>query len=377
MTLSNKNNKYVRTLCAILFGLFSLLFLYFYQTDVMTLTQHVCSDGQTQYHRIMGTLLITLILFLVQLGVGRFFKHVSLLYALSYIPSLLFLTFLTCIHRTDATYTFGTMVYVMPAALVIFAAALLWMRKISYDTRSMYHYSLPILTLSNTAVMMIAFLCVISLSNNSAQTHIQLKAERFLIEGDADKALEAISESNKSDSSLTMLTAFALSHKGELGEKLFAYKLSGGASALTPNGTSTHFAIYPESKFYDYIGVWTKQKMGAERYLDYLLRHNLGKEPFADYFLCSLLLEKQLDRFAYYITFFYNVKGLLPKHYREALLLYTHLRTNPRIIFHSNIMETDFNDFQDLEKKSKSKEERKTKLRDVYGNTYWFYYFYE
>ena len=117
--------------------------------------------------------------------------------------------------------------------------------------------------------------------------------------------------------------------------------------------------------------------MGSKRYLDYLLRHRLGKKPFADYFLSSLLLDKELDKFVYYIMKFYNVRGLLPTHYREALLLYTHLRTNPVIIFHSTLMEADFQDFQDLENKYGNKTERKNMLRDMYGNTYSYDYFYQ
>ena len=39
-------------------------------------------------------------------------------------------------------------------------------------------------------------------------------------------------------------------------------------------------------------------------------------------------------------------------------------------------METDYQDFQDLENKYKNRTERINALRSVYGNTYWFYYNY-
>ena len=39
-------------------------------------------------------------------------------------------------------------------------------------------------------------------------------------------------------------------------------------------------------------------------------------------------------------------------------------------------MEADFQDFQSLEDKYKNTTERRNMLCDVYGNTYWFYYFY-
>ena len=110
-------------------------------------------------------------------------------------------------------------------------------------------------------------------------------------------------------------------------------------------------AFYPEGKLFHHIGVYPIQRMGAHRYLDYLYRHHLGKRPFTDYYLMALLLDKKIDTFVAILPTLYDVHGPLPTHYREALLLYTHLRTNPSIIFHSNIMDADFQDFQTLENK--------------------------
>ena len=87
-------------------------------------------------------------------------------------------------------------------------------------------------------------------------------------------------------------------------------------------------------------------------------------------------MDKKLDKFVSSVTKYYNVKNPLPTHYREALLLYTHLRSNPKIIYRNSVMEADFQDFQSLEDKYKNTTERRNMLCDVYGNTYWFYYFY-
>ena len=62
MTSSKDNNWYVRTVCAILFFVFSLLYLYHYQAGLIAYTQHVCSGGQTQYNRVIGTVLMVGIL---------------------------------------------------------------------------------------------------------------------------------------------------------------------------------------------------------------------------------------------------------------------------------------------------------------------------
>ena len=87
----------IRVACATLFFLFSFVYLYYYQADVLTVSQHVLSGGKTQYSRIVGALLITLVLFLMQLGVSSVAKMTNYTHALTYFPSLLALAFLTSV----------------------------------------------------------------------------------------------------------------------------------------------------------------------------------------------------------------------------------------------------------------------------------------
>ena len=57
-----------RVLCTFVFTLFSFFFLYFYQADLMTIIQHVLSEGQTHYNHFVGAVLITIVLLLIQIG---------------------------------------------------------------------------------------------------------------------------------------------------------------------------------------------------------------------------------------------------------------------------------------------------------------------
>ena len=85
MSYLHNRSKYVRTMCAILFYLFTFLYLFVYQQDLMMLTQQLCSNGTTHYHPVIGTLIIMIILALVQMGTGRILNSFDLLYALSYV----------------------------------------------------------------------------------------------------------------------------------------------------------------------------------------------------------------------------------------------------------------------------------------------------
>ena len=88
------------------------------------------------------------------------------------------------------------------------------------------------------------------------------------------------------------------------------------------------------------------------------------------------MLDKNLDAFVKNIGKYYKVNSKLPKHYREALTLYTHLRSNPILVYHSNVMDADYQDYQDMERNNPDKTLRKNDLHESYGNTYWYYYQY-
>lgn len=374
---SNSNNLYVRILCAILFYTFVFIYLYIYQQDLLMLTQHLCSGGTTQYHPIIGTSTIIIVLALLQFGVGRLLRSFSILYALSYVPSFIVLAALTGIQLQANGYTFGVWPYMLSIGLTLYALIIYILMRINIETKSMFHYTQQTIIISNTLIMLVGFLFTGLTSNSSAALHTQLKIERLLSQKQYDEALDVLKQANDNSPSLTMLTAYTLSLKGQLPEKFFTYAVAKGAQNLTPDSLNTRMAFYPEGRLFQHIGVYTKQRMGAQRYLDYLYRHNLGKRPFTDYYLMALLLDKKIDAFVALLPTLYDVHGPLPTHYREALLLYTHLRTNPSIIFHSNVMDADFQDFQTLESKYLDPKVRRNAMRDTYGNTYWYYYLYE
>ena len=377
MTSSKDNNWYVRTVCAILFFVFSLLYLYHYQAGLIAYTQHVCSGGQTQYNRVIGTVLIMIILMLLQFGLGRLLRRLSLLYALSYVPSLILLVALTSIEVTDGTWGFGGVKYILPLSLVAYVALMYMVMKVCDMTKYMYKYGVSTLLISNMSCMIAFFLLTLQFGNHDKSLHERLRMEQCILRGDYEGALDVSENTASLTPSATMLTAYALANRGMLAERICSYDVASGSSCLTPDGSATSLPLYPESRFYRYIGFWPKQKMAASVYLDYLYRHHYKGRAFVDYLLVSLLLDKKLDKFASYIQKFYDVDKTLPLHYREALTLYVHMRFAPGVVYHNNVMEADFQDFQKLEQQYADKTERSNMVRDVYGNTYWFYYFYK
>ena len=85
-------SRFIRIVCAVLFCLFSFCYLYFFQADVMTIVQHLASGGQTFYNPLLGAVLITITLKLLQVGISSWTKLSKRGYALTYFPSFLLLT---------------------------------------------------------------------------------------------------------------------------------------------------------------------------------------------------------------------------------------------------------------------------------------------
>jgi hypothetical protein len=66
----------------------------------------------------------------------------------------------------------------------------------------------------------------------------------------------------------------------------------------------------------------------------------------------------------------------LPKHYREALVLYTHLCSSRQLTYANSATETDYKEFQKLMRsKRKTKAEHDNALKTAYFGTYWWYYY--
>jgi len=209
---------------------------------------------------------------------------------------------------------------------------------------------------TNMLTMFVMFFLVGLCSSHHDALHYRLRMESMLSSGDIDGALEIGEKSRVKDDNLTMLRAYALAQKGELGNQLFEYPISGECRSLLPDGKTVKCLFLPEVE----------------------IRRLASSKAADDYRLCNYLLEGKLEMFAKSVIKCYDVKSSrLPKHYREALTLYTHRSANPVVTFHSNVLDADYDDMQNLEKQYSNDILRENAVRDVYGNTYWYYYLYE
>lgn len=375
----NGNGALAKILCAAAFILFTFIYLYFFQADLLAMMQHVLSGGQTHYNRTVGAVLITLLLLLLQVGVRKLTSLSGVFHALTYFPSLVMLTLLTGVDNNFASdHSFGLWLWLSPLLLLIFAG-IVWILRSNGLTGSGYYFknSQPRILWVNLLLLVLQFVMVCGGGNTDEVFHYRLRMEQLLINGEYDKALTVGEKSLNADKSLTMLRAYALSRNKQLGERLFEYPVEGGSDALLPDGKDVQSIILPANSITKNLGIRKKGKMETMAYLQYLERSGLAMKSVTDYILCGYLLDKNLDAFVREVKKKYNIASpTLPKYYREALTLYTHTRSNPSMVYHNEVLDADYSDFQALEKKYADKAECAAYVRDTYGNTYWCYYFY-
>lgn len=343
----------IRISCAVLFLTFTFIYLYSYQADVLAMAQHVLSEGKTHYNATVGALLITSVLYLLHVAVMAVTRLVSRSHALTYFPSLLLLAVLTDVSPDiDRGFTSGHWLWLCPLLLVLWTGAVWVARQIQPYESDSFSYGLFSRTVWINVVTMTVMMTIVGLVGTSNDVfHYRMTAERRISGKDYEGALRVGSKSPATDSSLTMLRIYALAAQGKLPERLFEYPLVGGSAAMRPNGTTVKMMLHDDTQL------------------------RLVRRTTPDYRMCGYLLDRNLEAFARELVIRYDLRRL-PKHYREAMTLYCHTRSNPIAVYNDPATGADYHDYREMEKKYSNPQERQTALRDAFGKTYWYYFDY-
>ena len=297
--------------CAIIFITFTYVYLAFYQADVLAVAQHVFSGGLTNYSYTLAPLLITLVLYLLQVGVYAVTRVKRRFHGLTYFPSFLILTMITDIPvDIDRYHSLGAWWIILPLCLILWGG-LIWIARqlepIETEPHSNGWFSRYMWV--NLLQMLVMILLVNFVASNDRLFHERMRMEHLMKEKQYEKALEVGEKSLKTDSSLTMLRIACLNETGELGSRLFTYPLVGGSKAMMPDSVTVKAMMWKAPKWMQKPSAW-------------MVKHHLKYRLPVDYQLCALLLDKQLDKFVAEVQKHYKVtSGKLPVHYKLELLV--------------------------------------------------------
>lgn len=342
----------LRVVCIVLFCAFTFLYTFFYRADTLAVTQHILSDGATSYNSTIGAIVITAALTILQVVVRRLTHHGLFTYALTFFPSMTLLGLLSVI----CDRVIGGQGLILPTIIAAVAIAL-WVvmsaasKVLMLQPESSGLFSRP---MSINLLLMVLMMAVVGIGCGGDEcTHYRCRIERRLLAGNYEEALRVGELSQVRDKHITQLRMFALAKLDMAGEALFTYPIGGTGDDLIPSeaGDLLFFSSDSITAFADSIP--------------------------RDYALCALLIDRDIDGFAREVTRWYEVNDSLPQHYREALTLYTHLRSEPVVTYHNAVMDTDFDDLQALEHQYRNRHEASRPVYSQYKGTYWWYYNYE
>lgn len=363
MNNTNNSTGIMKVVCAILFLFFTFFYLYLYQADVLAMAQHVLSGGRTTYNALVGAVLLTFLLYLLQILVAAIVQLNGRAHALTYFPSLLLLTVLTDISPAiDEGFHFGWWWLALPLLIAAYIAVVWFCRQVQpfeqYSGKMSVFFS-PLMAV-NVGTLGVFFLLAATLCDNSDVFHYRMKMEGLMAKQKYAEALEVGRNSLATDSSLTCLRVICLEKTHQLGSRLFTYPLVGGSKSMIPNGTSVKVMMWKDPK----VRIFLRK---GQRIYPQTLEHRLT----------AYLLDKDIDGFAACLKRSGKRDySQLPVHIREALTLYTHKRANALVVYHNDVMNSDFADFLALQKKYPDPVSRRSAVRDAYKNTYWYYFEY-
>ncbi len=365
-----------RVLLMLLFLSFTVCYIHYMQCDFIALTQHILSGGRTQYNRIIGTLSITATAFAIQVLFSRVFVLPTAIYAVSYIPSALFLAAVTDLIPDFEPFKlaiYATVLIVCISLYIHWSSASSKRQRAACATSSL---------ISNTAIIAVIMLTTGITGNTKRILHYELKAEHYLASNDFDKTLGIGIKSTETSKMLTDLRAYALARKGILNEKIFEYPIPAGMRSFLPMPDDSTKMTFNPRNIYGWLGAEPHTPVMQEQFLN-----TVSTQPeladthpqIMEYQLATLLLNKQIDSFATAVKEWKGdsiKRSDLPKHFREALVLYQRLRTKPVITIKDDLTETNYNDFAKMKHAAQNSHKNANALRLQYGDTYWWHYFF-
>lgn len=385
MMRNNEKDKFMwraTKLCAtLLFALFSFLYLYCMQADLLACFQYILSDGLTSYSPLVGGLIITLLLVFL----GELLAYACPLptpfVALSYFPSAVLLAVISGgTPKSDGIgFAASGWTWVAVTVVVVGVCMLLLRKYASYLVQDKYRYtdSWP-----NALLFFLMFAFVGKVGNTNDRLHYQLKAESLLNDECYDEILEMRPGSTGMSPAFHAIRALALSQDQRLGEELFRARGLSGSSDLLVSEHEFLSCDSLEYKFYDFWGARPGKHLqqNSELFFQIILERNLcdstRRKEVQDLYLSSLLLDRKIDQFASSVVKYYPLNDSLPRHYREALILYKRIRTAPVCVYENESLEENYNDYLTMSRNKVSAQEVQNKIRQSFGRTYWYYYNY-
>ena len=363
----------IRIICAALFAIFSFLYIYMLQGELLALVQDHLAQGQTSNNTFVTALLITLLLMALQFLLNRVGKLHGKFEALSYLPSCVLLALIT---KVDNTFSYSWVQWVVTLVVVSILYVLgAWLSRNIFEPRDTKLLS----QLTPNLAMLTALFVFTGWYGNNAPAHqMELAAWKYTHSGRYDKVLKVGKRSDDCNAHLTALRNLALAKTGQLGSKLFTYPQPYGSEGLMMNRYNVQTPSYGAEEYYNALGAHPYGGECAEAFYHRMLVKT-DSVIYRDLYLSALLLDKNLDDFSTYTARNNQEEPSLtgaPVHYQEAWMIYNEQHPFTPIAFVADeAVVQRYHDYLALrEAYALDPVAMQNLCKRQFGDTYWYYY---
>ena len=361
--------------CGLLFSIFSIAYLSFFQQNVVEALHYSLAQGKTVYAPWISAVLITVVLLILRWAINALIGLKGPIKTLSYFPSCLLLGVLTDIghgvyHGEGISSVWS---WLLPLLLFLYVG-IGWI--LSRITRVWTNINVEIVVNSNLLILLLLCFMTVSIGDSNVHFHHELQMEEALRKQEYEEARNIGKMSMDPSRNLTALRAYSMSREGTMGDYLFSYPQLYGAAGLLIEHSDHEALRMNADSLYVYLGAKPFLGESAMKFFQRICQEESGNYTTLDYYLSALLLEKKLDQFATSFEELYIVKDSIPRYYRQALFL--HQKMNPvmgnEIV--DEIMQSQWEAYEKMKKELSGTVGEGNLMRRKYGDTYWWYYQY-
>ncbi|MGL5957961.1 MAG: DUF6057 family protein, partial [Phocaeicola sp.] len=246
-----------------------------------------------------------------------------------------------------------------------------------FTDRVVYKSSFVKLFACNVFALSLGAIMTISIGNSNINLHHELAIQSAIKQGKWECAEKVGRNSLEATQALTALRSFAFSKAGTLSNIMFNYPQEYGSNGLIMDQLSPNTIYYTADSVYNYLGAQPLAEESTAHYLSRIYKSGEGTDAVQDYYLCSLLLDKELDQFAEEIKTATFNEGVLPRYYQEAVLLCKLRDTTYVCPTINSELEGRLEHFLARKREFASPVEEKNRMRREFGDSYWWYFFYK
>ncbi len=387
----------ITVICLLLFVAYSILLFIDHQSYTVALANYIASGCATNvvYDTRSAVWIATLLgtsLSLIPALLLLYSLHFPIrMKSLAFIPSYIVLGLVTGISPVSADAMKNEMPILLSVVLLLLSSFAILYSQVYHEDRG-EHAPLLNYLWGNVLFSCMGIMFCMVLTNSDRQLHLQQPLAQTIYRHDYSFANSIPQGETTTNNTITALRVLSLSKQEKMADQLFSIPTLNGSRGLLPDSTPSALIYHSPQMVYNHLqaipvnfkgDVTDFLRKAIERRLSALQTptatrsDSLRAQPLIDYYLCALLLDKDLNSFVRELPRFYTQGLPLPRHYSEALTMY-YAEDSLAVRFATDTaMDSTYHAYQQLRMATHGTlllQHKESVMR--YPDTYWNYYHY-